>query len=481
MTIPDENRLRNSLNECFDKYENSLRILESSYSDCRLPLPKQPPIGRDLINEAQVRACAIDPILRVLGWNISSTLNIAVEDPVTPLAAANEEEVRFLDYHGRVVADTGACVSLLLVEAKRASVALPNFSDSENPSYDLAGAIDVLLSNKKVKAKSRVFELNATWEKFINTLCDYVRRVHEKTGEAPLTAIMSNGDWFLIFTNPKRTFIDSKPGAADIEIYQDHKAVLSSVSRFAEPLSYIGLSKHIPVQLPDALMHYVQDNKEKVEAVFGVKLSYLKHGETEHTQPAIAAYVYIRICTPNGALITFCGDDSFIPLRSDAEEIEELRKELTAKSQDLLRQVRKHADVILLPVEQWVGIHDSQLCQNSNNDLKNYDILTGEVEFIINDEIKWDTCKFHDSGKCSIAKKLSPFGPIYRSSVEPRVFFASGSPLHCSHATVHALRDKVNCLISGFEQSLCCRRCAFFNYCYRDKNILKLLPCEMAH
>lgn len=474
IATPEENRLRNRLSDCFDKYDFDLRRLELLNADEDSP----PPSGRALINEAEVRACILDPILNVLGWDTSSTLNIAVEDPIAPRIATPEEKVRFLDYHGRAIAEDSSSKSLLLVEAKRASISLPDFSAGAVATHEFATAISGILSGTKGKTKSETFELTATWEKFISTLCDYVCRVHEKTKGSPTTAVISNGDWFVVFINPQRTFIDLDPIAADIQIYQNRHDVLAATARFSEYLGYSSLANHIPDQKPDALMNFVRDRTDKVEAIFGVRLSYAKHGLPSQSQPAIGVYVYVRVRTPNGALITFYEDDNFIPFRSDADEIEELRQEISTKSSALLTEMRRHADISILSIEDWINARKDSLCKSAPGDTNNFDILTGSAEFFINTDVSWNTCSYHDSGKCAAAHKLSPIGPVLRSQVSPRVFFPSGSPLHCSHIAVHALREKIRCLISGFEQSLCCRRCVFFNICYREEEQKKLLPCK---
>lgn len=76
---------------------------------------------------------------------------------------------------------------------------------------------------------------------------------------------------------------------------------------------------------------------------------------------------------------------------------------------------------------------------------------------------------------------MSQFANLFFSQpLNPRVFFPSGSPMHCAHSSVFESRRAVNCVIAGFEQLLCCRRCAFFSRCYDEERARKL-PCKQQN
>lgn len=76
--------------------------------------------GRELMTEAQVKACLLDPILSSLNWDLDILDCILVEAPVAPLST--DKNRRFLDYHGREVSDDSKDKSLIVIEAKRPSV-----------------------------------------------------------------------------------------------------------------------------------------------------------------------------------------------------------------------------------------------------------------------------------------------------------------------------------------------------------------------
>src|SRR5690606_14631086 len=115
----------------------------------------------------QVRTYLLDPILTTLGWNIGSPAIVVVEDGVEPERVGHR---RFLDYHGRAQGEGTSARSLLVVEAKRASVTLPD-DDPERCALLVATALTEFHRGQPVTS------VGGEWPSFLGTLVDYAKRV----------------------------------------------------------------------------------------------------------------------------------------------------------------------------------------------------------------------------------------------------------------------------------------------------------------
>ena len=102
--------------------------------------------------------------------------------------SVSTETTRFLDYLGL---ERQTERPLLIVETKRPSSALPT----------LAGR-----ARKRAAARAEVVSLGlrgdpltGDWDTWLKDLGDYVRTVATRSGQYPRRALITNGDWFLVF------------------------------------------------------------------------------------------------------------------------------------------------------------------------------------------------------------------------------------------------------------------------------------------
>lgn len=464
--------LTTRLEHCYRQYQRGLTALERDWARASGQAPETiAGRGRERIVEAQVRQYLLDPILEYLGWELSSPQRMVVEDGADPVLSSDKR--RHLDYHGRDLQPDGAARSLLLLEAKRARVTLPNMDPAEIPNA-------VVACLTWLQTRRGDHPLTQEWTEYLKTLIDYAERIRENTGAPPRVVVMSNGDWFLVFSNVEQTLLSEGPAMAAIHVYSDPGSVYYNIERFWDTLSYAGLSDRIPEQHPDALRHFVQAPGSRLRGVFTSDVEYHIHRDPNQS-PVMSARVLMRIEVPGGAWVTFRFDGyHFVNLRPDAQKTVEDLADLSLKAAQLLEAVERYAAIELLtPAQAAPYFQDQrgepQFCENVEGE--QYRVLSGRERFFVNVETRWDSCPYHDYAKCLEAQHPHPDGRQGAPrSVPPRMYFVSGHPLHCSHRTMFEARKSAECLIAGFEEALCCKRCAFNERCYPPTQDWRL-PC----
>jgi hypothetical protein len=147
--------------------------------------------------EAHSRAYVINGVLGALNWRIDSLPQDGVGEliPEAPVYSVSTETTRFLDYLGL---ERQTEQPLLIVETKRPSSALPT----------LGGR-----ARKRAAARAEVVSLglrgdplSGDWDTWLRDLGDYVRTVATRSGQYPRRALITNGDWFLVFLDPEDSF-----------------------------------------------------------------------------------------------------------------------------------------------------------------------------------------------------------------------------------------------------------------------------------
>jgi hypothetical protein len=207
--------------------------------------------------EAQCRKYLIDPILAALGWRLDDPASVLVEEGVDGLAPG--EHRRFLDYHGRASAAAGRR-PLLLVEAKRLSAALPSqeqpgtFEPARTTSAILA---DIVADPRRAANRSNPLEQpivhESDWATWVLTLRDYLLRIERSAGQLPQVVMMTNGVWYVVFTDPVALVGRSRPMAEHVVVYRNLDAVRSRASDFYKAVGYAPLSADLPALDPAAI------------------------------------------------------------------------------------------------------------------------------------------------------------------------------------------------------------------------------------
>jgi hypothetical protein len=459
------------LDHCYNEYERVLATLELQWEqESGLNPGDLKGKGRQEIVEAQVRQYLLDPLLARLGWNPSGPQQMVVEEGVATSEAGRNR--RHLDYHGQDREPDGSIGSLLLVEAKRASVTLPNVPDVR---LGIANAL------RHHNAGDVPTPLAADWQERLATLVDYAERIEEKTGAPPKVAVISNGDWFIVFDRLPQSLLAKAPSVEAIYVYPGRESINGDVKRFWRMLSYAGLSDLIPQQVPDALPDFMPAGSPSLLGVFTSDINYQTIERPPEYQPAIQVRVLMKVQLPTGAWVTFrMAGTQFVEVRSANGKTSSDLTELSQAAATLLGALRRHATIQLLnPMEAAQHFVDKNgapgLCERVND--KQYVLVTGGNEIFVNSDSRWNACQYHNFANSQAAGYPHSAGHQgVPKSTFPRIYFADGHELHCSHRAMELERQRAGCFIAGFEESLCCKRCALNEQCY-PAGTQRPLPC----
>ena len=290
--------------------------------------------GNNLALEAHVRLYVLDPLLRELGWEVQTPANMVVEDGVQPLPGDVDAHRRRLDYHGRDAAERR---SLLAVEAKRPSVRLPDTAGRPVDQW-IAHALRLINTSDP-----RAARLPAGWKEILDTAIDYVRRVQNAYGDVPMRFVLTNGDWFVVFSQLDTTLLAPEPVVERIRVFGDLADVIANVDQFCQLLGYQDLSGQIPPQDPGALPEFVPAGEEAVCARF-VEISYIRHGER---QPVISvrAGAWIAYAKRRMGPVPEDVPRQFLLLSDDSEELVVRRQQVVERADSLLADLRNHRQV----------------------------------------------------------------------------------------------------------------------------------------
>lgn len=465
---------RRRVRDLQEQYEHALREIERDEARRRGVLAEAVAgEGRSVALEAQTRTCILDPLLDELGWEIRTAASMVVEDAVEPPNTGPDAYRRRLDYHGR---DHNQGRSLLVVEAKRPSFALPQ-TKAVTAGPLMAESLRAMNGSGTASAL-----LPSAWCDALGRMCDYVRRLEATYGAAPARCVITNGEWFLIFKDVTATLLASDPVANEIAVFGDLSEIAARAEQFLDLLSYQSLSGHVPAQHPAALCEFIPEGQEAVCARV-IDVSHVRHGER---QPLISVRVGIWVRTPRGAWILFQKEyaKEFLVLSDDRDELAKCREALTKRATSVLEELRAVRPVRFASMQEFEGsVHGRHRVGEASERASalvrelapnRYRVVTVDQVLYLTEDGSYDKCPGHEWGTCLSQGNAVGQAPITAPSSDPRCFFPSGSPYHCSHAVAQARRNKV-CVLLPFEERLCCKRCAFLHKCWPDQ---QAMPCE---
>lgn len=438
--------------------------------------------GMQEAQEAQIRKYLIDTLLAALGWNLSDPRVMLIEEKVPPLPSSetiSAGKSRFIDYHGRETGPGIQAKSLLLIEAKRLFVNLPNPQSAGFLDHSKLFAESL---NKRLMQREVPTGVSQQWSEWLDSIVDYVRRVKAAYGHAPTCAGITNGNWYVVFLDCETSLISGPASTAQVLVFHDLTDVLHRAHSFWSVLAYDNLRAALASQHPSQI-HKFAAHGERLACTVAARVEYKAMG---WRQPLLAVHISAWVKTTSRGWLLFqmeLGDD-FIPWRSSKDDLEPILAELARRRDLLLAELRKHVILDFVAPETTASrtsiekltikpaVTPEHLVSLTTDG--HYLLTVGEHVAHVTQDTKYDTCPYHAHGPCHRDGVATLHGPILKSAVSPPAFFPSGSPYHCAHRSVHQQREE-KCLIGQFETFLCCRRCAFFNYCWPDGG--STLPC----
>ena len=445
--------------------------------------------------EIHLRVYFINTLLESLNWRFDrdtygNTPNLVPEAVVTSVQSGHR---RYLDYLG-FEAETDR--PLLIVETKRPNSPLPRRTDAAVTSADLSSQDIRLLLRQTLLDGLSGEKLAGEWNKWLETLKDYVRSVHSATGLTPKRAVITSGEWMFVFLDPESTFVAGQRDG-DILVFETAKAIEED---------YVDLFNHLEHQIVLGTLDGLEIGelpfhicKSRVARVFhGLRLRYDERKTAYSVGPAIHVAPIVWIRSSGGVWLRVEDQTKDYEVPHKTEDLEGHLAEVQGAAVTLFAQVNEGLGAtfeltsIVAHYEDDEGFGDCPGVKDIGDDL--FFLVTGENTHYVRPLPTVPDCPFHHRSACHEQGVANEMG-IFRRSIDPRAFFKDGEVHHCAHRHVLAAKTsqiaednaaacgprsgkkgQAFCEIGRFEWHLCCRTCAFEEVCTKAE--VFHLPCQ---
>ena len=433
--------------------------------------------------EHTVRIHLRDELLALLGWQLGLGGDVAEE------ARIKDETTTYIDYLG---VNPTTKVPALLWESKAwgkpfiaAGRKAVNF---EKPADLLVRAIRHWLEDRSAKTSPA----GAVWHGYVDQVAGYVRKLKADYDHIVPCAVISSGEWLVVFKKPLKTLVLGEVSAEDLEIYEFGDFIAAG-RRIFRLLSREVLGPAVPYPLrPGQLGDYTTPD-DAVAAFHSLHLHY-DEGGTRHfsAKPRVTVYPAVTIVRRDGAILTAFeddgaaleypggGDDAPPSLNEHLGRVDEAATALLAKcGQSVGKQLQPAT------LDQFPGFTDDNTAPlgagrpnyvqaEAKPDL--WLLVTGESRHFLRATPAVAVCPFHAWSLCrQTGQAIGDSAVSVRRTENPRSFFTDEEPHHCAHQGLNDLRDK-RCQISGIDQRICCQACVYSVVCWKPDDKAGL-PC----
>ena len=507
MTREGADIFRERLLECFDQYKDKAVRLE------RLQLSESSSDEREFWLECHARRYVIDHILAGTGWQIFAdrdlgghSQNLGIEIGLKSLATGQR---RFLDYLGF---ERETAVPLLVVEAKRPSLALPaegNWTGhfASHPVGNLFAEFLQALDGSDDEAGRLESPLTEEWRKNLYSLRDYIRSIDPDS--LPQRVLITNGYWLVIFDDPKSAFVDPEATVSprDILIYDNPIAILQFYDDIYQRISYGHLARDHGIVTPHQACPLISA-ADVSYAMFGLRVLYCRD-QTLYTRiPRIEIAPVVHLCSRSGTFISIEaaeGNGFEFALRDD-EHVNAQRDEVARAAHTLKEQIERELGLTgPIPLRDisshyvdtgaFEKLPGLRRLNEGTASAQEFVLVTGSCPHFLVDPTTHRECRFHNCGDAQREGVLYEIGPVLDPAISPKSFFADGSCFHCSHQQTYrskileltaVSRDRTGprsgrdgeafCEIVEIDEALCCRSCVFYETCAKSE--MFRLPCQ---
>lgn len=443
------------------------------------PQATQPFLGSGVASqlEANTRVNFFDDFLKLLGWDLGPIGDVAQE------ARVKSETTNFVDYLG-VCANTRA--PKLLFEAKRWDKA-PIIGQSDMKKEALIGAVRHLNEGKDASTSP----VSAAWHDDLDQVRRYVDTFKNEYGHEIPRAVLSSGQWIVIFKDPNETFIKKAVDPSNLYIFEKSE-FLEHAEDLLSLLHRENIVKISPLTMRSSqIRDYVESSH--VEHVFhSVLIRYHQVGASVFSpKPQMQIYPALILQCKVGAIFTVVDDEDGIPFAPPPEgeyedSVSKTMEEIGRLAEELINSNNAELgiDFPVSSVVEFQGFPENQasdfvesywpirIIKGTSNE---WVLVTGNVPHILHTKPAL-SCKYNSWANCkSIGQAAESFAISTPQTEKPKSFFTDGQPHHCAHQTVLDRRKK-RCIIDAIDQRTCCQTCAFINVCWKPTELADL-PC----
>ncbi|WP_406868419.1 hypothetical protein [Paraburkholderia fungorum] len=275
-------------------------------------------------HEHTTRVHFLDELVELLGWSLGLGGDMAEE------ARLKGETTTFMDYLG-VRADTNA--PALLIEAKAWDKAFlePRKKNSFDPPVLLGAGINHWRSGGEEKDSP----VAGQWHAYIKQVGGYVKGLKERYGHTLPRAVITSGQWIVVFVDPVQAFVEGTVEDVKIKIFQKQNFKAQAGELFSL-LSRKALAAETPFDVrPTQVLNYL--TRDLVVACFhAVHVSYEASGSPVFgRKPRVLVYPALVLRGADNMLLTV--------LEESEESLLEYTKDETADELSLGPHVDKLA------------------------------------------------------------------------------------------------------------------------------------------
>jgi len=439
----------------------------------------------EVFHEHDTRVFFLDQLLQLLGWDLGGGGDVAQE------ARIKAGTTKFVDYVG-VNQDTRAPVLVMEAKAWDRPIIAGKGRRRDWPKVNLI--IEAVRHVNKGGSKGDS-PVTAEWHEHLSQLAGYVRDYREKYGHSVSRAVLSSGQWLLVFTEPVSTFSGSEVSDQQIHLFERDEYVESAHDIF-RLLARVKIAGSVPFRIRSSQLRDHVSKENFTAAYHGMLIHYEASGIPLFAQrPRILIYPSMIIRRDDGALITVIDAEEPILMRiSRAENGEEslgphLETVATA-AEDLLRSCGDELGLSLVPedLDNFPGFPTQSAMDTGGLALgkklfvrpvrsagNSWIAVTGSQTHYLHEQPRV-ACRFNFWAVCKTVNQSIGAGAINSPATEnPRSFFVDGQPHHCAHRTVTDRRD-AQCYIKAVDARTCCNACVYHESCWSPLEAAAL-PC----
>lgn len=494
---PDE--FRTAIDRAREQYKERLTNIVTQWRETQLG--RTAPAQFDQIEaqyrdlEAHARHYLIDPLLESLNWEIDK--NVSIEFPTVSIEGAK----RRLDYAGQ---EGGSGEVLLAVEAKRFSEKLPGSPTSvKETRIERIGRALTQLKQEVIPDRDT---LPAYFLEHISQIRDYVIDTKQDQSDWPGRAVLTNGEWLLLFEDPSDAFGGTETVDLEkIHLFENYGDIRFHAARIFSLLDrYSCSSRPFPTTIEHLSQHVDLANIDGVMYGLFVAVDPIRgFGRTRPTlnvEPillvrasGIRASEFRWFQIPTGDDFSFpCGqEDPSSHIRHCKESMDRQRNQL----ESVLGQ-----ELPLIPIKEHYANEEfrDSLPGVTDFERKSFLIVTGDHPHFIRNSSTYSGCHFHsrnpatgqshyispdvtpygprenplsfqcvESTRCCVSKRIDDLKSVYMDHDESRVAGAKSR-----------LEAKTFCKIRPIERFLCCKTCVFQEVC--ESSMLLQMPCQKS-
>jgi hypothetical protein len=432
-------------------------------------------------HEHTTRVHFLDELIELLGWSLELGGNMAEE------VRLKGETTTFMDYLG-VRADTNA--PALLIEAKAWDKAFPE--PRKAGPFEAPTLLGDGINHWRSGGEAKDSPVAGQWHAYINQVGGYVKGLRDRHGHTLPRAVITSGQWIVVFVDPVQAFVEGAVEDVKIRIFkkQNFKAQASELFSL---ISKKALAAETPFNVrPTEVLHYL--TKNMVVACFhAVHVSYEASGSPIFgRKPRVLIYPALVLRGADNMLLTVLeeSEESLLEYTKD-ETTDELSlaphiDKLVAGAAALLARTGEQLDLELqpAPVVDFPGfprelMHKPAvtrpLARSNPRERDNWIIVTGQATHFVKAGPDVD-CRFHKWSVCNVIRLAAGPSAVSRPVLSiPRALFIDETLHHCAHRDV-VDRKEPRCQIHMIDASLCCRGCTFVSNCWPG-DTRPSLPC----